>query len=216
MIFRTVRDEMDFGYEFTLEDAYNKWWPHIKNKTVRNRLAELSSPCVCVDGIRIDIETPTSHGLIRRTQKRGIYVKGAIQCMTQIEIDMLTSQNVGGYRPQQSDRRPPASSRQRRKNLNIDKRSLYNAQQGCCALCGISLPRLRDFVEDHIFPLGAGGEDARENIQLVCWSCNHWKSDKPFPVNRLWEILEQNREMIGPLLARQAHDAAIEFSSRHL
>ncbi len=65
--------------------------------------------------------------------------------------------------------------------------SLWESQQGCCALCGESMPRSRFEVAhatiwkrerptfDHIVPRAAGGPDRAENLQLAHARCNKRK-----------------------------------------
>ena len=49
-----------------------------------------------------------------------------------------------------------------------------------CKICGIckkDLPGLKLSTLDHIIPLGKGGKDIKENLQLTHWKCNNDKGD---------------------------------------
>ena len=64
---------------------------------------------------------------------------------------------------------------------------LWEAQSGCCALCGGPMPQSRFAVAhasiwkrrrptfDHIVPLAAGGPDNPDNLQLAHADCNKRK-----------------------------------------
>jgi len=52
---------------------------------------------------------------------------------------------------------------------------LMEKQRGRCACCR---QKLKSFHMDHIEPLSKGGEHADSNIQLLCPTCNHTKSNK--------------------------------------
>ncbi len=69
--------------------------------------------------------------------------------------------------------------------------ALWQAQAGCCALCGEAMPRqrfelaharlwtrLRPTV-DHVRARARGGSDAPENLQLVHAACNRLKGRGP-------------------------------------
>lgn len=58
---------------------------------------------------------------------------------------------------------------------NIAKR-LYEAQNGKCPCCGLSLGK--NYHIDHIMPLAMGGENTDANVQLLRASCNLHKSKK--------------------------------------
>tara|TARA_R110002012_G_scaffold147814_3_gene306448 strand:- start:2957 stop:3196 length:240 start_codon:yes stop_codon:yes gene_type:complete len=46
-----------------------------------------------------------------------------------------------------------------------------------CGICGKDLPGLKRSSLDHIVPLGKGGKDVFENLQLAHWQCNNDKGD---------------------------------------
>lgn len=51
-----------------------------------------------------------------------------------------------------------------------DAESLYALQKGKCAACKERLGG--KYHVDHVIPLAAGGSNGRENIQILCPSCN--------------------------------------------
>ena len=65
-------------------------------------------------------------------------------------------------------------------------RTLWEKQDGCCALCGMAMPESRFVLAhatlwkkqrptfDHIRPKAAGGSDATGNLQLAHAVCN-WR-----------------------------------------
>ena len=66
-------------------------------------------------------------------------------------------------------------------------RQLWDAQEGCCALCGKPMPQSRFHVAhasiwkrerptfDHVIPRAAGGPDGPDNLQLAHARCNKLK-----------------------------------------
>lgn len=54
------------------------------------------------------------------------------------------------------------------------KRKLWNESK-LCGICGKQLPGIDRSTLDHIVPLGAGGKDEEENLQLAHWKCNNKK-----------------------------------------
>jgi len=56
------------------------------------------------------------------------------------------------------------------------KQRLWTASKKC-GICGKQLPGLKRSTLDHILPLGKGGEDTEENLQLAHWKCNNIKGD---------------------------------------
>lgn len=56
-----------------------------------------------------------------------------------------------------------------------DVQELLKLQRGKCACCKETLER---YEVDHIKPLSKGGDNGRENIQLLCVHCNRTKHDK--------------------------------------
>lgn len=53
--------------------------------------------------------------------------------------------------------------------------NLYVKQRGKCAICEKYL--CGKFEVDHIIPLSKGGTNSKENIQLLCVTCNRVKSN---------------------------------------
>lgn len=57
-----------------------------------------------------------------------------------------------------------------------ERKMIYSKSNGCCELCGQHM-LFRDMTLDHIVPLSMGGEDSMENLQALCFTCNHLKSN---------------------------------------
>ena len=57
-----------------------------------------------------------------------------------------------------------------------DVKRLFSAQKGKCACCRTSLARGYDV--DHVVPLSKGGGNGKDNIQLLCPTCNASKGAK--------------------------------------
>jgi 5-methylcytosine-specific restriction endonuclease McrA len=57
---------------------------------------------------------------------------------------------------------------------NRDVLNVINIRSKCCAFCGAT----KYLTIDHIKPLSKGGKNELENIQVLCWECNRFKSNK--------------------------------------
>jgi 5-methylcytosine-specific restriction endonuclease McrA len=57
---------------------------------------------------------------------------------------------------------------------NRDVMNVINIRSKCCAFCGAT----KNLTIDHIKPLSKGGKNELENIQVLCWECNKFKSNK--------------------------------------
>ena len=57
-----------------------------------------------------------------------------------------------------------------------DRRKIYEATDGRCALCGKKIA-FEEMTLDHVVPLGHGGEDSLDNIQGSCFACNQFKKN---------------------------------------
>ena len=58
------------------------------------------------------------------------------------------------------------------------KHVLYGVQEGLCAGCRVLFP-FRDMTVDHVVPRSGGGNDRRENLQLLCAACISMKGARP-------------------------------------
>ena len=58
-----------------------------------------------------------------------------------------------------------------------DKVTMYNRQQGLCAICGKPFS-MKEMHADHIKPWSKGGLTELSNGQMLCVNCNLAKSDK--------------------------------------
>ena len=57
------------------------------------------------------------------------------------------------------------------------KHMLYGRQKGDCNGCLWHFP-FRNMTLDHKTPTSKGGEDADDNLQLLCGACNYKKGDR--------------------------------------
>lgn len=62
-----------------------------------------------------------------------------------------------------------------RKFTENQKQTIYNKQNGLCALCGKPF-EFKDMHGDHIIPWSKGGKTLIENCQMLCAACNLKKS----------------------------------------
>lgn len=69
------------------------------------------------------------------------------------------------------------------KKKPLKRKILYDKQCGKCAICGRQLQiddriRIEDYLTvDHILPVARGGSNRMDNLQGLCWECNHEKQD---------------------------------------
>ncbi|MGA4020423.1 HNH endonuclease [Ralstonia nicotianae] len=70
-----------------------------------------------------------------------------------------------------------------------DIKRLYELQRGCCAYCAKRLGKKYDV--DHIVPLALGGANGKENLQILCPSCNRKKqaADPIDYANRIGKLI---------------------------
>ena len=111
--------------------------------------------------------------VVRRTKG---HPKGACNCPVP-----LTSAARKARRVAKSMRRAAIRSRKRER---IDPIEILARDKWRCRICGIDTPKgLRGTIEhnapelDHIVPLAKGGSHTKGNVQCLCRSCNHFKSD---------------------------------------
>lgn len=58
-----------------------------------------------------------------------------------------------------------------------ERKHLVNAHGNICGICGDPIEDMREVTIDHIIPLGVGGSDTLDNMQLAHQSCNEAKGD---------------------------------------
>ena len=76
------------------------------------------------------------------------------------------------------------------------KSSMYGEQEGYCKGCGKHF-EIDNITIDHIIPVSRGGDNRRDNLQLLCGNCNSSKGDKPMAyLNRKNEVRIQSREYV--------------------
>jgi len=90
-------------------------------------------------------------------------------------------ENQKRYNSKHRDERRAHKKRRRiaKKGINgshtlTDMKFLYKYQQGKCACCNKEI-LFNELTEDHIIPLSWGGSNYRQNIQLLCMTCNSSK-----------------------------------------
>lgn len=66
---------------------------------------------------------------------------------------------------------PDLSTRNRPKVSAYARDKVYRRDGGACRRCGTD----QDLTIDHVRPLSKGGANRIENMQLLCWRCNHDK-----------------------------------------
>ena len=59
-------------------------------------------------------------------------------------------------------------------NYRTHKHTLYGRQEGICAGCQVMFP-FRNMTVDHVVPQSKGGNNHRDNLQLLCAACNSMK-----------------------------------------
>jgi hypothetical protein len=75
-----------------------------------------------------------------------------------------------------SRKRLPKEDRAKRRDIPKRViRELYEDQAGICVFCRAPL---EVFEVDHIIPIARGGDNRKENLQLLCKKCNQEKRDK--------------------------------------
>jgi 5-methylcytosine-specific restriction endonuclease McrA len=88
------------------------------------------------------------------------------------------------WRRGRKDMRVAENNRRRARKRNAggshsaaDIREITRLQKGKCAWCRVSFSKKRRHV-DHIEPLARGGHNGRQNLQMLCETCNTRKSWK--------------------------------------
>lgn len=62
-----------------------------------------------------------------------------------------------------------AARRKTGRALQADRMRLWLERGQCCESCGRFVEHPGGYQLDHITPLSAGGSNADENLQLLCW-----------------------------------------------
>lgn len=103
--------------------------------------------------IGIDLSPLASKLIIQRAEKElGMFSIGMIE-----RNDIPIRSDIGKLPPYKSH-----------------KRTLFGEQEGKCNLCKYTFP-FANFTIDHIVPKSKGGQDNKENLQLLCNACNSIK-----------------------------------------
>ena len=79
-----------------------------------------------------------------------------------------------------------------------DKRSIYEAQEGTCPLCGKHF-EYEEMEGDHKVPWSVGGKTKIWNLWMLCKTCNKQKSNKMFPASFVEEKIRENNELTKDL-----------------
>jgi hypothetical protein len=67
--------------------------------------------------------------------------------------------------------------------LEVDRRTVYERQNGVCPICGERHP-FEEMDGDHIVPWWRGGKTVLNNLQMLCRKCNSGKGGKMQPQKR--------------------------------
>lgn len=85
------------------------------------------------------------------------------------------------------------------KTLPLNRKSLYDRDDGRCCYCGIDL-KLSEMTIEHVYPQSRGGLNDWANLRASCYDCNHTKGDK-----LLSELGWNLRKRVGvPTLSKSA------------
>ena len=92
---------------------------------------------------------------------------------------------------------------ERTKKAQLKKQILKEIKLETCRHCGITLP-LAFFQKDHKTPISRGGEDTKENLQLLCMPCNQRKNTKTMEEFVLFEenLKKENQEVKKEILEK--------------
>lgn len=59
---------------------------------------------------------------------------------------------------------------------NGKRRQVFNRQSGRCSMCGQKM-QYTNFTVDHIVPISNGGSNSLDNLEAMCYMCNHMKDN---------------------------------------
>ena len=97
------------------------------------------------------------------------------------------------------ERRPgPLPFSQQGASSGAVRRSLFAAQDGLCAICGLPMGSAPRSV-DHVVPKAMGGENRVGNLVIAHTPCNGAKGDRPpTGCELVWLLAVNNRLILEP------------------
>ena len=114
----------------------------------------------------------------------GIDISPSAEVITKIRLREIVDQGANLFNPFTDVTvltEPPIPTRKRVDEPQLDlprahvhKHELYGQQEGKCAGCNYHFP-FRNMTIDHIRPQSKGGDDRKDNLQLLCNACNSTK-----------------------------------------
>ena len=80
------------------------------------------------------------------------------------------------------------------KSKKVQRSRMTRRKRRFCADCGTT----SNLTIDHIIPLGKGGTNTQDNLQMLCYSCNTLKADMhPYVVTDILEKISTSAKGKG-------------------